>query len=453
MDKQFDVFISYSRLDSDIAFKLCDALDRARISYFIDRRGLSGGFEFPEIIANAIVNCKLFLFLGSKNSYNSKFTNSEITFAFNKKDKNKILPYIIDDYPLPLSLEFVFSAINWRKMKENPIEPNLVKDLCEMLGKPISTPNPNPITPPTSVSKATSPRISVDATQMTTFNRLKAKAESGDAAAQYELACKYYFGKDVELNYRNAFRWFSKSAKHGNAQAQYRLGVCYQYGKGVKADINEAIIAYESAANQGNADAMYKLGYCYQYGKGVYPDSKISEKFYREAAKLGNEAAKAYVDKRIEELKKVDSFIQSKNFESLNPITQTKIKAYRGDVDAQIKLGDMYYKGSDVERDYNEAVKWYKEAAEDGNADAMYKLGNLYFNDKIQSAAKDEFMFWYKKAAENGHIKAQFKLGYCYRYGKGVQPNLTLAKKWLKLAADRGHEVAKEYLILSQSVD
>lgn len=137
-----DVFISYSRKDTAIADRICDAFDKAGISYFIDRQGIGGGFEFPQVLAEAIVGCRKFLFLASANSYVSKI-NSEITFAFNKKDKNSILPYRIDRSEIPLDLEFIFGNINWRNIEEHPIETVLVRDILQMLGRsgsPIVTP-------------------------------------------------------------------------------------------------------------------------------------------------------------------------------------------------------------------------------------------------------------------------------------------------------------------------
>ncbi len=132
-NKELDVFISYSRKDTAVADEITQALDAAGVSYFIDRQGITGGMEFPEILAQAIVECKVFLYLASENSYQSKFTNSEITFAFNKKEKNRILPYIIDDSELPIGLQFVFSGINWRNRAQHPIS-TLVADLRTLLG-------------------------------------------------------------------------------------------------------------------------------------------------------------------------------------------------------------------------------------------------------------------------------------------------------------------------------
>ena len=133
--KQYDIFISYSRQDMAVADKICAALDNAGITYFIDRQGISGGLEFPELLAENIISSKLFLFLASKHSYGSKFTNNEITFAFNEKPKNTILPYIIDGSQMPNTMRFIFSGINWRTIENHPIETILIDDLLNLLGR------------------------------------------------------------------------------------------------------------------------------------------------------------------------------------------------------------------------------------------------------------------------------------------------------------------------------
>ena len=130
-----DVFISYSRKDIDVANNICKALKNAGISYFIDRQGIAGGMEFPAVLAKKIRECKIFLYLASNNSYISKFTMNEITYAFNKKEKNQILPYIIDGSSLPEDLEFVFAGINWRNIEEHPIESILITDIKNLLKK------------------------------------------------------------------------------------------------------------------------------------------------------------------------------------------------------------------------------------------------------------------------------------------------------------------------------
>ena len=144
---KYDVFISYSRKDTPIADQICAAFDRAGISYFIDRQGIGGGFEFPVVLAEAILESQVILFLASVNSYESKFTNAELTFAFNEKPKNSILPYIIDGSTMPPALRFVFASINWRTIENQPIEPVLVNDILGLLGKPKTEVRTNPAQP------------------------------------------------------------------------------------------------------------------------------------------------------------------------------------------------------------------------------------------------------------------------------------------------------------------
>lgn len=131
---KYDVFISYSRKDTEVADHICKALDKAGITYFIDRQGIGGAYEFPEVLANAIIDSRIFLFLASKHSYVSKFTQAEITFAFNKKERGHILPYVIDGSTMPISLEFVFSAIQCRYIEKDPTDV-LIDDLLNILGK------------------------------------------------------------------------------------------------------------------------------------------------------------------------------------------------------------------------------------------------------------------------------------------------------------------------------
>ena len=130
-----DIFISYSRVDTKIVDKICNALDEQNISYFIDRKGLTGGGEFPVELEEAIDNAHLILYIASQNSYKSKFTIGEITYAFNVKEHGSIIPYVIDGSNL-LSIKgmgLIFGNVNIRNIQEHPIETVLMQDLCERL--------------------------------------------------------------------------------------------------------------------------------------------------------------------------------------------------------------------------------------------------------------------------------------------------------------------------------
>ena len=58
-------------------------------------------------------------------------------------------------------------------------------------------------------------------------------------------------------------------AEQGDASAQYNLGVRYATGRGVPQDDAEAVRRYRLAADQGDANAQFRLGQRYGTGLGV----------------------------------------------------------------------------------------------------------------------------------------------------------------------------------------
>ena len=113
--------------------------------------------------------------------------------------------------------------------------------------------------------------------------------------------------------------------------------------------------------------------------------------------------------------------------------------AKKGDATAMFNLGNCYKNGEGVEKNYEEAVKWYKKAAEKGNATAMCNLGNCYYNGNGVEKNDEEAVKWYKKAAEEGNARAMNNLGNCYENGEGVEKNDEEAVKWFTRAAELGH--------------
>ena len=140
---KFDVFISYSRRDTAVVDKICNALSKQNVTFFIDKKGLAGGGEFPAELEEAIDNSHLVLFIASQNSYKSKYTRGEVSYAYNTKDKGNIIPYVIDNSNLLdiKGMKLIFTNINIRNINEHPIEITLMKDICELLGKSYEEPD------------------------------------------------------------------------------------------------------------------------------------------------------------------------------------------------------------------------------------------------------------------------------------------------------------------------
>jgi hypothetical protein len=117
-------------------------------------------------------------------------------------------------------------------------------------------------------------------------------------------------------------------------------------------------------------------------------------------------------------------------------------QARHGDAAAQVELGGMYHDGKGVARNYREALKWYRRAAEQGNPYAQYNLGLMYDTGKGVAQDFTAALVWYTKAALQGNPGAQQNLGVMYANGQGVVGNLIYSYAWSALAADQGQTVA-----------
>ncbi len=84
--------------------------------------------------------------------------------------------------------------------------------------------------------------------------------------------------------------------------------------------------------------------------------------------------------------------------------------AAQGDAEAQYDLGKLYYNGSDVEKDYAQAIHWYQKAAAQGLAQAINSIGDCYFYGHGVEKNDSKAHSLYEKAAEQGLASAQSNL-------------------------------------------
>lgn len=87
---------------------------------------------------------------------------------------------------------------------------------------------------------------------------------------------------------------------------------------------------------------------------------------------------------------------------------------------------------------FTEALKLYRNLAEQGNAVAQYKLGYMYFLGQGTQKNDQEAARWTRRAAEQGHAAAQLSLGLMYKNGEGVAISSAEAVRWIRKAAEQG---------------
>lgn len=191
-----------------------------------------------------------------------------------------------------------------------------------------------------------------------------AKAQKGDAVAQWSLSLRYAKGIGVKQSWAKAKAWMEKSAAQGNLQAIGDLGVMYFRGYGVNQDYARGRSLLEKSANGGHPAAQFLIGKMYADGEGVKQDWDRARTWYEKAAA-------------------------------------------QGDAKAQFLLGDIYANGQGVKRDWVQARAWYEKAAVQGDAEAQTTMGIMYTQglggEKDLAKAKE----WYRKAADQGLYEAK----------------------------------------------
>ena len=117
------------------------------------------------------------------------------------------------------------------------------------------------------------------------FDSVKAKAENGDAWAQYDMGTRYNFGKGVPVDMREAVKWYKMAAGNGIPEAQFNLGCCYENGTGIEKNHTEAFKWCKTAAESGLPAAQYNLGVYYREGIGTQKTKKNPWSFWKSRQK------------------------------------------------------------------------------------------------------------------------------------------------------------------------
>lgn len=123
-------------------------------------------------------------------------------------------------------------------------------------------------------------------------------------------------------------------------------------------------------------------------------------------------------------------------------LAEFRALAEKGDVAAQVNLGNLYMKGLGVRQNYAEALRWYRNAAEQNERMAQSKLGILYYYGLGVAQDYAEAGRWFHRAAEQGESGAQAVLGSLYALGEGFPPDYVQAYYWYSLAVDQGNQEA-----------
>ena len=229
---------------------------------------------------------------------------------------------------------------------------------------------------------------------------LAARAEQGDADAQFQLGMQHLNGiglphyihaespggagtrYEISRNYFAAARWLGAAANQNHAEAQYELAGLYMTGEGVRPSPKEALRWFRAAEKQDFEDAIGVANFLEDVREG---DPTWNEPLLH--------AMWLYEDDH-----------------TAAALAEFVALAENGDVLAAFYAGHINqwgYQEAPVGTDFAaEAIKWFRKAAEAGNAWAQQGLGDVHTFRCRGADDLAEAEFWYAAAAEQGSPEA-----------------------------------------------
>lgn len=209
-----------------------------------------------------------------------------------------------------------------------------------------------------------------------TFSEMQKRANAGDIDAQFRVGLAWqsgYFSStepEIAKDPQKAHHWLLLAANKGDDRAQAALGEWYRDDNREPGHYEQARQWLEKSAKQGNNLAKLALADMYAFGQGIPQDKNKAMDLYRA----------------------VQGFIKISG-------ERMQFMALEGDAAFQAALSAEYAIGStDFPRDEKLASYWALQAANNGDVSAQFMLGIKLAQDKNY----DEAIKWFKKAQAQG---------------------------------------------------
>lgn len=187
---------------------------------------------------------------------------------------------------------------------------------------------------------------------------------------------------------------------------------------------------FSDAAAAGNIDAQYAVAVLTKFGKGTKKDEKTGNIMLLGSAQNDHPYGLRDVSWQLKDSLRVDYLMRA---------------ALLGDDRAEYLVGQAYYKGSFIERDYNKALYWFVKSAAQLNSDAQLAIGVMYMSGYGMAKDDTKGFAWALKAANqfNPHACALVAGVYADDTNIMVQKDLGAAYYFLSCADQKDADIIK----------
>lgn len=271
------------------------------------------------------------------------------------------------------------------------------------------------------------------------FQHLKKEADKGSAYAQAVLGGLLEKGEGVEKSMKSAVHYYQLSADQNFPMGLSYLAECFAEGKYVRKSHKNAIHYYKLAVDQGDPYAQLSLA---QY----LLKEKINEEQAVSSLKglLQNEQCSFLLLAICEnELGKCFEYGTGIEKSAQNALHYYKNAAEHGEYRAQRRLGDAFLKGElELEKSPEKAIEYYQQAANHNDSISLEMIGQCYEKRESVAESPEKAFYYYNLAAEvnlkEGDSSSIYTLARCYEQGRGTKKSLENAIYYYKLAAENG---------------
>jgi len=276
---------------------------------------------------------------------------------------------------------------------------------------------------------------------------LLALEQAGDIRAYNTLGDMHRLGQHVEKSAYIAVGYYLKGAKKrgdqlGDPLAQLNLGLMYEQGLGTAQSYEKAAEYYQLAVEGDNNRARAYLGELYETGKGVKQNMRSARFLYGVAARAGD----SYAQKQLNRLDAASPQIIRVPNTVVKPVPKIDVgppyqpQSYTARSENLANLADERLVKAFHDKKYTQVRDEIKMFAQQGMARHQVLMGKTYFQEKNYAEA----IKWYKRAAaaENRGTawiyiqEAQYFVGAMYNLGFGVPYDSNIAAGWFTLAID-----------------
>ena len=254
---------------------------------------------------------------------------------------------------------------------------------------------------------------------------------------QYRIGKMYLAGLGTDQSYETAALWLDLAAEKSHKYAQYTLAGLYAKGQGVERDLKHAFALYHASAIQGNPYASYELAKMFRDGTGTVKLAEQAEEHFQDAFSgfqvLEEQSHDDKLQYRLGQMLYQGIGTERDEEEAVRYWQQA---AKLGNVNAQYALGKFWLDTGTG--DVHQAAEWLEKAADAGNTSAQYVIAKFYLEGRLGETDAEKAVELFQKAAEQGNGFAAYRLGRLYLEGEEIPKDMAAAVRWLTEAAEQG---------------